>query len=428
MKKRFLVLSLVMMLFCSLFAPMSVKAETSDPTYTVLLLDISSTHKFLSSGQTIYTADSASNFSKSLLGLNSNHYVAVVAYNSKATTVSDFTQDSNKILNGINKLSSSDNSACITTALDKAHSLLSSVSDKNATKNVVLFTTGFNNTGAYTYSGKYNSSTPGNIWQNSSTKVRLYAYANAAIKSAQVLHEYANVYTVGLFENWDGMPSKGQELVEFFKMFTQDLANPLENYNPVYSKNDLDSAFAQICNSIIDNPFADVTYQGYYWEAVLWAEEEGITSGTNFNTFDPGEICTREQMVTFLWRKAGKPEPQSTTTPFKDVADPSRYSYKPILWATENGITKGTSATTFSPTQTVTREQVVTFLWRIEGSPKATAANAFKDVSKSAYSYDAILWAQENGITMGTTPTTFSPADPCTRGQIITFMYRYYVK
>ena len=437
MKKRFISLCLALVLLCTFFAPMTVHAKTTFPTYTVLVLDTSGKHQFYSNNSLIYTADSAlsevktaaGNFSDALLRVNDNHYVAVVAYKGSATTVSGFTQDRDLVQRAIKNISNSgDESVNVTSGLDRAHQLLSAVKDNNAVKNVIVFTTGLSNTGSSSSSGIYDSSTPGSNWYNRSTKIKLYCYANSAIKSAEVLHKYANVYSVGLFENWDDMPSAGQEIVTFFKMFTQDLANPRENYNPVYNKNDLDYAFAEICNDIIDNPFNDVNYQKYYFDAVFWAGEEGITTGTSLNSFDPNEICTREQMVTFLWRKTGKPAPQDTDTAFTDL-QPGSFSYKAILWAEEQGITNGTSPTTFSPERTVTREQVVTFLWRVDGKPQpGTDVCKFRDVTPGTFSYPAILWAQEENITKGTSATTFSPKDPCTRGQIITFMYRYYVE
>jgi len=436
MKKRFLSMILALVLVCSLFVPVTVHAETTVPTYTVLVLDTSGQHQFYSGNTRIYTADSAvnevktaaCNFSEALLRLNHNHNVAVVSYKGSATTVSNFTQDSDKLLSAIRNISTNgDESVNVASGLDRANQLLSAVKDKNAVMNVIVFTTGLTNTGASSSSGLYDSSVPGSDWYNRSTKIKLYCYANAAIKSAQVLHEYANVYSVGLFETWDNMPSAGQEIVTFFKMFTEDLANPLENYSPVYNKNDLDYAFAEICNDIIDNPFNDVNYQKYYFDAVFWAGEEGITTGTNLNTFNPNEICTREQMVTFLWRKMGQPAPQDTDTAFTDL-QPGRFSYDAILWAEEQGITNGTSPTTFSPARIVTREQVVTFLWRVDGMPEPESViTKFTDVKPYAFSYPAILWAQEEGITNGTSATTFEPEAPCTRAQIITFMYRYYV-
>ena len=160
----------------------------------------------------------------------------------------------------------------------------------------------------------------------------------------------------------------------------------------------------------------------WYHEAVDWAFVEGITTGKTDSLFAPNDPCTREQVVTFLWRAAGEPKPEKTENPFKDVKE--GYSYDAILWAVENGITNGTSKDTFSPTDTCTREQIVTFLWRFENKPAPTSTdNPFTDV-KEGYSYDAILWAVENGITKGMTETTFEPAGTCTRAQVVTFLFR----
>ena len=167
----------------------------------------------------------------------------------------------------------------------------------------------------------------------------------------------------------------------------------------------------------------DVRPGEYYEKAVAWAVEEGITSGTSATTFSPNVTCTRAQAVTFLWRAAGSPKPKSTEMPFQDVADGAYYS-DAILWAVENGITAGTSAGTFAPNATCTRAQIVTFLWRSQKSPAAETANPFVDVSVEAYSRDAVLWAVEEGVTAGTTATTFSPNNNCTRAQIVTFLYR----
>ena len=174
----------------------------------------------------------------------------------------------------------------------------------------------------------------------------------------------------------------------------------------------------------LQNPFKDVKLDQYYAEPVLWAVGKNITNGMSANTFAPNNDCTRGQIVTFLWRAAGSPEPKNTRNPFKDVKS-NQYYYKAVLWAVEKGITNGTSANTFSPDATCTRAQVVTFLWRAKGSPKGSATNPFKDVKKSYYS-DAVLWAVKNNITTGTSATTFSPDATCTRGQIVTFLYRAY--
>lgn len=172
-----------------------------------------------------------------------------------------------------------------------------------------------------------------------------------------------------------------------------------------------------------DNPFTDVPSGSYYEDAVDWATKNGITGGTTATTFDPNGICTRAQAVTFLWRAAGSPAPQSSVMPFTDVPAGSYY-YNAVLWAVENGITKGTTDTTFSPDMKCTRGQIVTFLWRSQKSPAATAANPFTDVPAGAYYTDAVLWAVQENVTSGTTASTFSPSNPCTRAQIVTFIYR----
>ena len=169
--------------------------------------------------------------------------------------------------------------------------------------------------------------------------------------------------------------------------------------------------------------FHDVTRFDYFYDAVKWAVDHDITSGTGRFTFSPNAACTRAQTVTFLWRAAGSPRPVSTVNPFTDVHY-GDYFYQAVLWAVENGITMGTSATTFSPDATVTRAQVVTFLWRANGQPAAWNSG-FTDVSADAYYAKAVAWAVENGITTGTGFGVFSPDAACTRAQIVTFLYRY---
>ena len=169
--------------------------------------------------------------------------------------------------------------------------------------------------------------------------------------------------------------------------------------------------------------FVDVATGSYYEDAVDWAVENGITKGTDDTHFSPDGICTRAQAVTFLWRTAGSPKPETRAMPFTDVPVGSYY-YDAVLWAVENGITKGTSDTTFSPNMTCTRAQIVAFLWRSEKSPAAGTANPFADVKSTAYYADAVLWAVKENITKGTTSTTFSPNADCTRAQIVTFLWR----
>ena len=169
--------------------------------------------------------------------------------------------------------------------------------------------------------------------------------------------------------------------------------------------------------------FVDVATGSYYEDAVDWAVENGITQGTDDTHFSPDGICTRAQAVTFLWRTAGSPEPETRTMPFTDVPVGSYY-YDAVLWAVENGITNGTSDTTFSPNMTCSRAQIVAFLWRSEKSPAAGTANPFADVKSTVYYADAVLWAVKEDITKGTTNITFSPDADCTRAQIVTFLWR----
>ena len=175
------------------------------------------------------------------------------------------------------------------------------------------------------------------------------------------------------------------------------------------------------------NPFKDIKPEDYWYNPVLWAyyHSPQITTGTSADKFSPNNTCTRAQIVTFLWRAKGEPEPTLTVSPFVDVQDPSQYYYKAVLWAVENGITTGTDATHFSPGKGCTRAQVVTFQWRANGKPApSTTVNPFTDVKADQYYYDAVLWAVGKGVTTGTSADKFSPDKTCTRGQIVTFLYR----
>ena len=170
--------------------------------------------------------------------------------------------------------------------------------------------------------------------------------------------------------------------------------------------------------------FDDVQdYNKYYFNPVYFSSMAGITSGKTARTFAPDENCTRAQVVTFLWRACDEPKARNRKNPFRDVPAGSYY-YEAVLWAVEAGITTGTSANTFSPNDSCTRGQVVTFLYRTDGSPAVSGSNPFKDVSSSAYYKNAVLWASKNNVTQGTSSTTFSPNNKCTRGQIVTFLYR----
>ena len=171
------------------------------------------------------------------------------------------------------------------------------------------------------------------------------------------------------------------------------------------------------------NPFIDVPAGSYYEDAVIWAVDKGITTGTSAATFNPNGICTRAQAVTFLWRAAGSPAAKSSAMPFADVKAGSYY-YDAVLWAMEQGITKGTSDTMFGPNATCTRAQIVTFLWRANGSPVASGNSAFTDVASDAYYAAAVTWAEKNGVTGGIGNGLFGSGNNCTRAQIVTFLYR----
>lgn len=169
--------------------------------------------------------------------------------------------------------------------------------------------------------------------------------------------------------------------------------------------------------------FNDVKPGDYFYDAVNWAVEKGITTGTSATTFSPNASCTRAQIVTFLWRASGSPEPKTASNPFTDVAA-NAYYCKAVLWAVENGITTGTSATTFSPGAPCTRAQGVTFLWRANGRKAASAAASFTDVASDAYYAPAVAWAAEQNVTGGVGNGLFSPDTTCTRAQIVSMLYR----
>ncbi len=180
---------------------------------------------------------------------------------------------------------------------------------------------------------------------------------------------------------------------------------------------------AEFVKEVEVSPFADVATDAYYYDAVKWAVEKGITNGVSETLFGPDQACTRAQIVTFLWRAAGSPEPKSGSS-FADVAADAYYA-KAVAWAVENGITKGTSETTFHPDETCTRAQGVTFLYRALGKLAAAQAG-FTDVAADSYYADAVNWAAENGVTNGISETLFGPDGSCTRAQIVTFLYRAY--
>ena len=189
---------------------------------------------------------------------------------------------------------------------------------------------------------------------------------------------------------------------------------------------DADRFSGLIANIHNVNPFKDVKAGAYYFDAVMWAVSNGITAGTSETTFSPDLACTRAQVISFLWRAAGSPEPESAKNPFVDVKK-TDYFYEAVLWAYENGITAGVTSNRFAPNAACTRAQIAALLWRAEGKPTPeTKVNPFSDVEKGEWYYEAVLWAAENGITAGTGEGKFSPNACCTRAQTVTFLYRAY--
>ena len=173
----------------------------------------------------------------------------------------------------------------------------------------------------------------------------------------------------------------------------------------------------------VDDAFTDVPQSSYCYGPVLWASEENITKGTTATTFSPSAGCTRGQVVTFLWRAAGSPKVSGVENPFVDVKEGS-YCYDAVLWAVQNKITSGTTKTTFSPGRTITRAEAVTLIWRSEGEPGPTAMPEFTDINAGAYYYGAMCWGYSSGVVSGTSATTFSPNGTCTRGHIVSFLCR----
>ena len=170
--------------------------------------------------------------------------------------------------------------------------------------------------------------------------------------------------------------------------------------------------------------FTDVPADAFYAAPVAWAVENGITSGVGNNRFAPNDTCTRSQAVTFLWRAMGRPEPTSTDNPFTDVSE-SDWFYKPVLWAAESGVTSGVGGGRFDPNGVCSRSQIVTFLWRAENKPEPqNTVSPFEDVSENDWFYKPVLWAVEQGITFGVGNGRFDPDGTCTRGQIVTFLFR----
>lgn len=173
-----------------------------------------------------------------------------------------------------------------------------------------------------------------------------------------------------------------------------------------------------------ENEFIDVPNGAYFSAAVDWAVEKGITAGTDRSHFSPNQVCTRAQAVTFLWRAAGSPKPLNAEVSFTDISE-NEYYYDAVIWAAERGITGGVGKNRFAPNEKCTRAQIVSFLHRMEGMPEVSSVSPFRDVPPTVYYANSVAWAVENGITAGTSATTFSPHNDCSRGQIVTFLYRF---
>ena len=217
--------------------------------------------------------------------------------------------------------------------------------------------------------------------------------------------------------DWDSLPAKDGTTCTVYV--------PEEPYDDFYVKDAGGKDYYPDSDSEHSLPFTDVPADAYFRDAVEWAVGEGITGGTSATTFSPYNVCTRAQAVTFLWRADGSPKPESSRNPFTDVKAGSYY-YDAVLWAVEQGITSGTTPTTFSPDATCTRGQIVTFLYHSWGDPEVETRASFRDVPAGAYYAEPVNWAADWGVTGGTSATTFSPNAFCTRAQIVTFLYRSY--
>lgn len=257
------------------------------------------------------------------------------------------------------------------------------------------------------------------IVPDSITTLGSYMFSDCTGLSSVVLPDTVYEIVYGAFEGctalkdvyYTGTEEKWNEI--YIGMENEALSNATIHFNYVPQEQEP-----------TENPFGDVKDSDYFAQPVLWAVEQGITTGTSAGKFSPERACTRGQIVTFLWRAAGSPEPTSTDNPFTDISSMDYY-YKAVLWAVENEITTGTGKGKFSPEKPCTRGQVATFLWRAEGKPEpASTENPFGDIASEEYYYDAVLWAVEQGITNGTGKGKFSPDKDCTRGQIVTFLYR----
>lgn len=267
----------------------------------------------------------------------------------------------------------------------------------------------------WTYTGSSGGSSSGRTYHT----IKASSDSNGSISPSErvsVRHGRDQSFTI--------TPDKGYEIAKVLVDGKNVGAVESYTFKNVTKNHTIEAIFMKVNdNKSMPDTFMDVPDGSYYEKAVDWAVKNGITAGTGDNYFMPDGICTRAQAVTFLWRVAGSPTPKTEVMPFEDVPEGSYY-YEAVLWAAENEITVGTSATTFSPELTCSRAHIVSFLWRAAGYPSAGTVNPFTDVPENAYYINAMLWAVKQEITVGTTPSTFSPDEGCTRAQIVTFLYR----
>lgn len=267
----------------------------------------------------------------------------------------------------------------------------------------------------WTYTGSSGGSSSGRTYHT----IKASSDSNGSISPSErvsVRHGRDQSFTI--------TPDKGYEIAKVLVDGKSVGAVESYTFKNVTKNHTIEATFMKVNdNKPMPDTFMDVPKGSYYEKAVDWAVKNGITAGTGDNYFMPDGICTRAQAVTFLWRVAGSPTPKTEVMPFEDVPEGSYY-YEAVLWAAENEITVGTSATTFSPELTCSRAHIVSFLWRAAGYPSAGTVNPFTDVPENAYYINAMLWAVKQEITVGTTPSTFSPDEGCTRAQIVTFLYR----
>ncbi len=273
----------------------------------------------------------------------------------------------------------------------------------------------------------------------SGSNIRLYAYKNGTLSLSKRFEPYwhgvENTYSITEYAgpNFDNGTERKVSKAEYEAALNSVKYVALAEQKNEYLQDsyavgkDYDTLLAEVKAYEASNVagFDDVHQENYFAKPVQWAVENNITSGTGTAAFSPNQPCTRAQAVTFLWRAAGQPEPQSTSNDFIDVK-PGAYYEKAVQWAVENNITGGTGNNTFSPDSVCTRAQIVTFLYHAASSPAISGNSSFNDVKAGSYYENAVKWAVENGITSGTGGNSFSPNNNCVRGQIVTFLYNYY--